>query len=636
MGPVAQEVGRLQPAWHRKSTCVFHVPRQDESLLHDQPRWFWQVEVCPAKIRFFSTATRRVIEAEPCFWKVPVQRMELNPKQSAATVRVAVLVEGTEVPAWVACCIRSVLATDCVNVCLVILNPIPTSKGRFLTRLWRNRRFISYKLFGLLDRWLFKCSPDAFATESTDSMLSGIPRIRVNPRQTQFADRFGDQCVAEISAHQPNVILSFCHRILRGKILDVAAQGVWSFHHGDGRQYRGGPPGFWEVMERNAVTGSMLQVLSERLDGGKVLSRSWSATDPTSVARTVNQMFWKTTQMIPRALIRLALTGSSSPSEQSGPASMIYSRRLYRPPGNLEALSVVVPHVIRAVSRRCLNKLRREQWQLLYSVGPELPREMRSMKRLRPPTDRLWADPMVIETNGKVYIFVEEMPFATGIGHIAMMEFDPDSQQFSTPQIALQRPYHLSYPHVFQVQDQFFMIPESSANRQIELYVADRFPFDWRLCSVLLKDVNAVDATIMFRNNKWWMFVGIAQVDGASPWDEVFLFHSPTLLDSSWTAHPANPIVSDVRRARPAGPILSVGDSLYRPSQDCSRQYGYGLRLNRIDVLNELEYRESESAFVTPEWESGLYGVHHVSHGGGLTMMDVSTRTWRLPRFTGR
>ena len=74
-----------------------------------------------------------------------------------------------------------------------------------------------------------------------------------------------------------------------------------------------------------------------------------------------------------------------------------------------------------------------------------------------------------------------------------------------------------------------------------------------------------------------------------------------------WVSHPGNPIVSDVRRPRQAGPILQTGDTPLRPFRDCSVQYGYGLRLNRIETLTRESYRESEAAFVDPDWELG-YG----------------------------
>ena len=49
------------------------------------------------------------------------------------------------------------------------------------------------------------------------------------------------------------------------------------FHRGSKRANRGGPPGFWEVMDGEPVTGAVLQVLSEDLDAGLVLARSFSS-----------------------------------------------------------------------------------------------------------------------------------------------------------------------------------------------------------------------------------------------------------------------------------------------------------------------------------------------------------------------
>lgn len=90
------------------------------------------------------------------------------------------------------------------------------------------------------------------------------------------------------------LIIRFGFRIIRGEVLHTARHGVWSFHHGDNREYRGAPPYFWELYERNPVAGSILQKLTEKLDGGKVLSRSWSSTDLHSLYLTRNAVYWKT------------------------------------------------------------------------------------------------------------------------------------------------------------------------------------------------------------------------------------------------------------------------------------------------------------------------------------------------------
>jgi len=84
---------------------------------------------------------------------------------------------------------------------------------------------------------------------------------------------FNAEDVATINKKDLDFILRFGFNIIRGEILNAARYGVWSFHHDDERKYRGSPPGFWELYYRDPVTGSILQRLTDRLDGGIVLKR---------------------------------------------------------------------------------------------------------------------------------------------------------------------------------------------------------------------------------------------------------------------------------------------------------------------------------------------------------------------------
>ena len=59
--------------------------------------------------------------------------------------------------------------------------------------------------------------------------------------------------------------------ILKGDVLSAAKRGILSFHHGDNDWNRGGPAGFWEVFQKKSTTGFVLQLLTEELDGGKIL-----------------------------------------------------------------------------------------------------------------------------------------------------------------------------------------------------------------------------------------------------------------------------------------------------------------------------------------------------------------------------
>ena len=111
---------------------------------------------------------------------------------------------------------------------------------------------------------------------------------------------------------------------------------------------------------------------------------------------------------------------------------------------------------------------------------------------------------------------------------------------------------------------------------------------------MLLRDVRAWDPTLLRHDGRYWLFVTMA-APGVRPSDELCLYSADSLT-GPWSPHPRNPIVSDARRARPAGRILADQGHLVRPSQDGSGAYGRRIVLNRIDVLTPDDYQESRSA----------------------------------------
>lgn len=66
-------------------------------------------------------------------------------------------------------------------------------------------------------------------------------------------------------------LVRFGFGIIRGSVLDAPEYGVFSYHHGDLREYRGRPAGFWEFMQDADTIGVTLQQLTDELDGGGVI-----------------------------------------------------------------------------------------------------------------------------------------------------------------------------------------------------------------------------------------------------------------------------------------------------------------------------------------------------------------------------
>ena len=84
---------------------------------------------------------------------------------------------------------------------------------------------------------------------------------------------------------------------------------MWSLHHDDNRSYRGGPALFWEIYERNPESGTILQILTDALDGGKVLYRSIAATNFASLYKNRRATYWKSAEFMMRRLADLHREG---------------------------------------------------------------------------------------------------------------------------------------------------------------------------------------------------------------------------------------------------------------------------------------------------------------------------------------
>jgi len=242
-----------------------------------------------------------------------------------------------------------------------------------------------------------------------------------------------------------------------------------------------------------------------------------------------------------------------------------------RSPGALRRSRMVATCGLR-LARRLWDKFLRDDFYWSVAVARRQPgaglatlRDA-AFQELSQPADWFYADPILFEHQGRQVVFMEAFPYATGKGVIAVSRLEPGGS-ITPPETVLERPYHLSYPFVFSWQGRIFMIPETSGNRTIELYRCERFPDRWTLDTVLLDGVTAADATILEHAGRLWMFVNLAS-RGLWLDTELHLFHAKDAR-GPWRPHPLNPVVSDVRRVRPAGPIWEEEGRLIRPAQDC-------------------------------------------------------------------
>jgi hypothetical protein len=229
----------------------------------------------------------------------------------------------------------------------------------------------------------------------------------------------------------------------------------------------------------------------------------------------------------------------------------------------------------------------------------------------------------VIHRENRTIIFFEEFEAKTSKGRIVALEIAEDGS-VGPLTVVLDCEYHLSYPFIFEHEDSLYMIPEGADSGRVEAFRCVEFPYRWEAHSVLLDNIRAFDATLVQHGGQWWMFAAV-QHNGNTTCDELHLFHAEGPFEQ-WTPHSANPIVLDIHCARPGGAFYLKDGQLYRPAQDCSERYGYGLSIQRVVRLDLDGYDEETVCQIAPDWTEDIRGTHTVNQANGITVYDCLAR----------
>jgi len=283
--------------------------------------------------------------------------------------------------------------------------------------------------------------------------------------------------------------------------------------------------------------------------------------------------------------------------------------------------------------RRRLDRLARRpvDWRVITrlrdpAADPLAPeRDPTAFHRLVDDGRRFYADPFVHREAGRTWLFVEEFPYATGRGVLSVAEIAADGV-VATPRPFLEQDCHLSYPQIFAADGEIWMVPETSGRRTVELWRAVAFPHRWEKHAILVDDVDLGDATVLRRDDGWWMFA-CRREPGCSSWDALEVRHAPALL-GPWREIAPAPAKVDVATARPAGAMIVAGGELLRPTQNSSRGYGCGLGLARVDRLGPDGFAETEvKRLFPPPPIAGLHTWNRIATPTGLVeVMDVFAR----------
>lgn len=492
-----------------------------------------------------------------------------------------------------------------------------------------------YRLITYLDRKIFSVKYNAFSVFDMNHLKDSVETVLINGKISRYSYRFHADDIGKIKLYELDVLIRFGFGIIKGNILSAAKYGIWSLHHGDNKVNRGGPPAFWEVVKQESVTGVTLQRLSDDLDGGNVIRKSFLSTNNTSFYRNQNATFWAGVELFTSALNdlskgRLKLIDEADVEFFHRPDfPLFYSYPLYKNPSNRKSIKIFLSFWRRRIKETLIDKLNQPQWCLYfrYSNDGQPERSLFRYKKLKPPKGFDWADPFIIVHRQDFYLFFEELEIKKRRAHISYLRFSHSGQpQFTAPRKVLEEPFHLSYPFIFRENGAYYMIPEAGDSNEVWIYRCEKFPNKWVKYYKIFDKKALYDPTIFCFNGMWFLF-GTEKINEGSSMDQyLHIYYTKNLFSNGWIAHPQNPITRDVRGARPAGKIFQWNDKWIRPAQIGAPKYGYGIQFNEIIKLTETEYQERIIDSILPEWTNDLLAAHTINFEYGFSVVDAQER----------
>lgn len=480
-------------------------------------------------------------------------------------------------------------------------------------------RLLVFRLISFIDQILTKkISPKDSAFLRYQVEIKAKKRLEVRPRfsPSGFVFEYLDDDLKRIKELDCDVLIRCGSGILKGGILEVTEFGVISLHHGDNTKYRGGPPGFWEVLFKESQTGFIVQKLTDTLDGGVVLATGSVGTKPLF---TWNCSY--VTQQSSFAICKV-LSQIAENRELPDPVKQDELGPIYKLPSTFYSLRYISSTsllLFRKVLERLLNSsptwrvfIFDSNWKEIDKTrGVEIPN----------PEGCFSADPFLISSEIGEFLFVEEFSYAQKKAHIAV--YDVSTSIPKRLGIALNEEFHVSFPYVFRHENNFYMCPETIASRQVRLYKATNFPLDWKLQSVLLDNICAADPLIFFKDGKFWLLANVDPKCSGDSHSMLSVFYSDDLQSKSWLQSELNPVLFDASCARNGG-LVCTNDSKLRFGQvQGFNLYGESLRAFEIIKINEVEYKEVEVPLPKPDIGSTFVGMHHLSSIGGKTAVDI-------------
>jgi hypothetical protein len=362
------------------------------------------------------------------------------------------------------------------------------------------------------------------------------------------------------------------------------------------------------------ILGQIIQILSNKLDGGAVVAFAETKVHPHSYRATLVESYRHSHLLIEEA-VRNALAGRTLPKGSAG--------KNYRLPSNL-AVAAFLWRMIAALARRIIyGAFIEKRWRVSVAAlgiadaapvaaGQSFPPPA-GWRTLPIPRDYLFlADPFF--SRDPPGILVEALNRRSALGEILLMADDG-------PRRLSRGPLHFSYPATAESGGEQLVVPEMAQWGEQRCF---------RVGESGLEDAGAldvegrprlIDPTLVEHDGLFYLF-GNDEAQGAAAL-QLWLSES---LKGPFRRHPFSPVRISPLGGRMAGALLRLDGRLIRFGQDFSGDYGDGVFAFEVEALNPAEYRERPIGTIRFE---DRQGPHTINFDGTQMVFD-----WYHRRFS--
>jgi len=357
------------------------------------------------------------------------------------------------------------------------------------------------------------------------------------------------------------------------------------------------------MLSGRETLGQVVQILSNRLDGGKIVAFAETKIRQQSYRATMIEAYRCSAFLLPQA-VRNTLKGNELAIPTDG--------KVYRLPSSLTVLRFALQRLKASLRHLAYGAFYEKAWSVaeaLFVVGETRfldfpkPTEWRLIER--PKGYRFLADPFYHPRGDG--LLVEGLNSSTGIGEILHLSANG-------PQVLLGGNRHYSYPAMVRIGDEDLIVPEVSEWSRPKFFklVGSKVNCLGELKIPLAPRL--LDPTFLVKGDTVFLFGNIGS-EGSS----ILRLWFADSISEDFTEHPDSPIRISPAGSRMGGAIVEQGGKHYRIGQNFRGDYGDGIILFGIDHLTRFNYRESSLDELRFE---GCSGPHTLNSSGGSVVFD--------------